>query len=426
MEKLNKNQLTNLFNKGTNELNYGNPLKAIECYKKILSIKEDNEIVLNNLSYAYFTIGDYINSEKLILKAININKNNPNFYYNLGNLYKRISKLNDAIKNYDMAISLEPNNHDYHYNKGYVLLKQKKYHLAWQFFEKRIFSKKYENKLSNIIKNYLLSSIDFAKEKKIAIVAEQGLGDQILFSSMYKNLLNLKINAKFINDIRLVKIFERSFNNSESISNNDYSRINDLITEKYKFLFSGSLGQYFRKNINDFNGEPFLIPNKNKIHKYKEILSKHKFKKFVGISWKSSNVESGNKSLQLNDLKPLLANKNIGFVNLQYGNIPELKAFNSDNNNAIIEIEEIDLFNQIDDVISLIHCLDAVVTTPTVNIDLAGSIGKKCIVISPFDCEIFTCSKLNKGKSEWYKNQKTIILDNNLDSIIRKINKHYV
>ena len=52
-----------------------------------------------------------------------------------------------------MAISLEPNNHDYHYNKGYVLLKQKKYHVAWQFFEKRIFSKKYENKLSNIIKN---------------------------------------------------------------------------------------------------------------------------------------------------------------------------------------------------------------------------------------------------------------------------------
>ena len=426
MEKLNKNQLTNLFNKGTNELNYGNPLKAIECYKKVLFIKENNEVVLNNLAYAYFIIGDYINSEKLIIKTIDINKNNPNYYYNLGNLYKRISKLDDAIKNYDMAISLEPNNHDYHYNKGYVLLKQKKYHLAWKFFEKRIFSKKYENKLSNIIKNYLLSSIDFSKEKKIAIVAEQGLGDQILFSSMYKNLLNLKINAKFINDIRLVKIFERSFSNSESISNNDYSRINDLIAEKYKFLFSGSLGQYFRKNINDFNGEPFLIPNKDKIYKYKEILSKHKFKKFVGISWKSSNVESGNKSLQLNDLKPLLANKNIGFVNLQYGNIPELKAFNIDNNNAIIEIKEIDLFNQIDDVVSLIHCLDAVVTTPTINIDLAGSIGKKCIVISPFDCEIFTCSKLNEGKSEWYKNQKTLILDDNLESIIRKINKHYV
>ena len=166
MEKLNKNQLTNLFKKGTNELNNGDPLKAIECYKKILFIKKNNEVVLNNLSYAYFIIGDYINSEKSILKAIDINKNNPNFYYNLGNLYKRVSRLDVAIKNYDMAISLEPNNHNYYYNKGYVLLKQKKYHLAWQFFEKRIFTKKYENKLSNLIKNYLVSSIDFSKEKK--------------------------------------------------------------------------------------------------------------------------------------------------------------------------------------------------------------------------------------------------------------------
>jgi len=314
MDKLNNNQLTKLFNKGTNELNNGNPLKAIEFFKKILFIKENNEIVLNNLAYAYFIIGDYINSEKSILKSIDIKKKNPYFYYNLGNLYKRISRLDDAIKNYDMAISLNANNHDYYYNKGYVLLKQKKYHLAWKFFEKRVFTKKYENKLSNIIKNYLMLSVDFIKEKKIAIVAEQGLGDQILFSSMYKNLLDLKINLKFINDIRLVKIFERSFSNSESISNKDYSRINELISRGYKFLLSGSLGQYFRKNIDDFDGESFLIPNKDKIDKYRGILSKHKFKKFVGIAWKSSNLKSGNKSIRLNDLKPLFDNKNIGFV----------------------------------------------------------------------------------------------------------------
>ncbi len=423
MEKLNKNQLTDLFHKGTAELNYGDPLKAIECYKKILFIKENNEIVLNNLAYAYCIIGDYINSEKLILKAIDINKNNPNFYFNLGNLYKRISKLDDAIKNYDMAISLEPNNHDYHYNKGYVLLKQKKYNLAWKFFEKRIFTKKYENKLSNIIKNNLLSSIDSSKEKNIAIVAEQGLGDQILFSSMYKNILNLEINAKFINDVRLGEIFERSFNNSESISNKDYSKISILVTEKYKFLFSGSLGQYFRKNINDFDGGSFLMPNKDKIYKYREILSKHKFQKFVGISWKSSNEKNGSKSLRLNDLKPLLSNKDIGFVNLQYGDNSELKTFNNNNNNAIIEVEEIDLFQQIDDVISLIHCLDAVVTTPNVNVHFAGSIGKKCIVASPFDNELFLYSKLNDGKSEWYKNQKTFIVNDNLDSVLKEITK---
>ena len=126
MKKLNKDELTNLFNKGTNELNNGNPLKAVEYYKKILFVRKDNEVVLNNLAYAYYKLEDYANSEKFILKSININKNNPYFYHNLGNLYKRISKLDDAVKNYDKAISLETNDHDFHYNKGYVLLTQKK------------------------------------------------------------------------------------------------------------------------------------------------------------------------------------------------------------------------------------------------------------------------------------------------------------
>ena len=143
----------------------------------------------------------------------------------------------------------------------------------------------------------------------------------------------------------------------------------------------------------------------------------------VGISWKSSNVKSGSKSLQLNDLKPLFDNKNIGFVNLQYGNNSELKTFNKDNNNTIIEVEEIDLFKQIEDIISLIYCLDAVVTTPNVNVHFAGSIGKKCVVASPFDNELFLYSKLNDGKCEWYKNQKTLIVNDDLDSILKEITK---
>ena len=67
--------------------------------------------------------------------------------------------------------------------------------------------------------------------------------------------------------------------------------------------------------------------------------------------------------------------------------------------------------------------MDAVVTTPNVNVHFAGSIGKKCIVISPFDNELFLYPELNDGKCEWYKNQKTLILKDNLDSIIKEITK---
>ena len=108
MKKLNKDELTNLFNKGTNELNNGNPLKAVEFYKKILFVRKDNEVVLNNLAYAYYKLEDYANSEKFILKSININKNNPYFYHNLGNLYKTQNKFEDSIKIYEEGIKINP------------------------------------------------------------------------------------------------------------------------------------------------------------------------------------------------------------------------------------------------------------------------------------------------------------------------------
>ena len=76
----------------------------------------------------------------------------------------------------------------------------------------------------------------------------------------------------------------------------------------------------------------------------------------------------GEKSLDLNDLKDLFYEKDIGFINLQYGNNDDLKKFNLINQNKIIEIQNIDLFNDIDDVISLIYCLDLVITTPNVNV----------------------------------------------------------
>ena len=42
----------------------------------------------------------------------------------------------------------------------------------------------------------------------------------------------------------------------------------------------------------------------------------------------------------------------------------------------IINISDLDLYNEIDDVIALIKCLDLVVTTPNVNVHFAGAIGK--------------------------------------------------
>ena len=419
------NQIASLFNQGNNELSKGNILKAINFYEKVLSIEKKNEKTLNNIAYAYFLLGDYNRSENYILEAIEVNKENQYSYFNLGNLYKRIGRLDDSLENYDKALAIESTNKNFLYNKGHILLKQKKYETAWDFYENRIFTNKFEENLKNNLKNEIVLSENIFKENKLAIIGEQGLGDQILYSSMYSHLLDFNCEVKFINDLRLSDIFKRTFKEFEFIDKKNYSAIKKLINNNYKFIFSASLGKYFRKDIKNFSGEPYLIINNVKANKYKKILSKYNFKKLIGISWKSSRADVGNKSIELNNLQKIFDNKDFGFINLQYGENNDLKKYNQIKNNRIIEIDDINLFNEIDDVISLISCLDLVITTPNVNVHFSGAIGKKCLVISPLYNELFLYSDINNGECEWYKNQKNIIVQNNLDIILKNIYRYF-
>ena len=61
---------------------------------------------------------------------------------------------------------------------------------------------------------------------------------------------------------------------------------------------------------------------------------------------------------------------------------------------------------------------------PNVNVHFSGSIAKKCIVLSPLYNELFLYTGVNKGTCEWYKNQKTFIIKNNLNKALKEVGSH--
>ena len=418
------NKFKKLIDLGNFYLNKKNILKAIKEYKKILLMDKNNEIAINNLSYCYMLNNDFKKSETYIKKAIKINPNNGFLYFNSGNLYKRLGKLDLALKSYNKAILLDPKNINFKFNKSYILLKKKLYEKGWKLYENRILAEYKNDKIYNLIKNNLYLKKNLPKKQKIIIVPEQGIGDHVLFSSMYKEIINYNPDCKIIVNKRLKNIFKRSFKSANFIDEVNLKKISQYTKENYSFIYAGSLGRFIRNKISDFTGEPFLIPNEKKVKKYKSILSKYNYKKFIGISWKSTATKVGEKSLSLSNLKKIFSNKKIGVVNLQYGNNDDLDKFNLTNNKRIINIKNLDLYNEIDDVISLISCLDLVVTTPNVNVHFSGSIAKKCIVLSPIYNELFLYTGNNKGKCEWYKNQKTFIIKNNLNKVLKEVGNY--
>ena len=97
---------------------------------------------------------------------------------------------------------------------------------------------------------------------KIIIVPEQGIGDQILFSSMYTEFIKLNPECKIVVDDRLLKIFKRSIEFKDFILESKLNKIFYYVKKKYLFIYAGSLGKYFRNNIIDFKNKPYLTDDK--------------------------------------------------------------------------------------------------------------------------------------------------------------------
>ena len=161
-------------------------------------------------------------------------------------------------------------------------------------------------------------------KNKFLIVREQGVGDEILYGSMYGDLLKSLENVTIECDPRLLNLFKRSFpkySNSfvelGSISNDDYE------LEKIDYvLYAGSLGRYYRKRLENFINEPFLKIDQKKYTDIQSKLSKYDNKYNIGISWKSfNNRYASDKSLELDDFKDVFKLPNCNVFNLQYGDV---------------------------------------------------------------------------------------------------------
>jgi hypothetical protein len=105
-----------------------------------------------------------------------------------------------------------------------------------------------------------------------------------------------------------------------------------------------------------------------------------------GVAWKSINQKLGiNKSILLTDLNVIFQVEDCEFINLQYGDTQEEIADLEKNfGSRLITIEGIDLFKDIDGLLSIIQTCDFIVTTSNVTAHLAGALGKTTFLLVPY------------------------------------------
>ena len=253
------------------------------------------------------------------------------------------------------------------------------------------------------------------------ILREQGIGEEILFSSVYQEIIYNFKKVKIESDKRLLSVFSRSFGNDIFVEDGYYSK-DSKISEFDKVIYAGSMVQFFRKRKTDFNNSNYLLAKKDIVDKYKKKLSKHKEELKVGISWKSIvNIYGTLKSLSIKDFEPLFTSDRL-IINLQYGSIENDKKYLSSQKKYLKIFNNLDLFNDIESCMGLLKNLDLFITVSNSTAHFAGALGIPTILICPKKSSTYYYWNTRSESSIWYKNIKVLGIEDTISNTIKKIN----
>ena len=349
--------------------------KAINFYKKAEKIKPNNSILINNIAKTFMCLHDVDKAEKHCRRAISIDQGNDEF--------KKILAL--------------------------ILLKKYDFKNAWLSFDGRLNLSDFANKNSTLklVQKKIPNKKIPNKNSKILVLREQGIGDELLYGTMYNDLLNEFSDLVIECDERLIPLFKNSFeyHKDKFVKLGTHSLNANKINDFDYIIYAGSLGRYFRNDLKSFSQKPYI----KTIENYKDlelanILNKTQGLK-IGISWKSlKNRYSSEKSLSLEDFENIFKIKSSTIFNLQYGDVKEdLKNFTKKQNYKIITLETLDLFNNFSGLANLLKNLDLFVTVSNSTAHLAGALGVKTILIKPANHASFHYWNYEDGKTPWYK-----------------------
>lgn len=226
------------------------------------------------------------------------------------------------------------------------------------------------------------------KPGELLVYPEQGLGDEVMFASMFGELEKRAPGSRVFCDPRLAKLFARSFPALEIMAEareNQRQRAASLAGLRCK-IAAGSLGGLFRRRPGDFpRHRGYLVPDPQKVAAWRVRLGTLKGARRVGLSWIGGVQNTGRlrRSLALESLLPLFALPDIAWVSLQYTD--ETVALREMRERHGINLhDERDATTDMDELASLIQALDLVVSVCNATVHVAGAIGKETLVMAPF------------------------------------------
>ncbi|MCX7135201.1 MAG: tetratricopeptide repeat protein [Proteobacteria bacterium] len=391
-----------LFGRGAALQGLGRYAEALVSYGQALSVKPEYPDALNNCGVVLLELGRFEDALHTYDKLLAVDPAYVDAIFNRGVTLEALEQYAAAVAAYQQVLAINPDHHEARYNEALCLLRNGEWARGWDGFKVRW----QWAGLAPGGGRYPGPEWDGAYlDGTLLVWSEQGIGDQILYSSMFEQLRKSARDLIVEVPAKLVALFRRSFDGMTIIAQGESGYAGRFDAH----IPLGSIGRYLRRGWQDFvrreggylRADAALAASlRNRLAGDGRLL--------VGLAWKSKNASLGKyKSMELSAYAPLLKLPDLQFVDLQYGDVRgEIEQVAATTGIRIEQVGEIDNYEDIDGLAALISACDAVVTVSNTTAHLAGALGKPVYVLLPRGRGLLWYWHADRIDSPWYSSAK--------------------
>ncbi|MFN4310533.1 MAG: tetratricopeptide repeat protein [Ferrovibrio sp.] len=240
--------------------------------------------------------------------------------------------------------------------------------------------------------------------QRILVWGEQGVGDQVIYASMLPELAARGAEFLFACDPRLVSLFRRSFPGIR-VESAVESELPALARQADMHIGLGSLGAWLRPDLDHFPpAQAFLRPDAGRADALRRKYHGHGHRAVVGLTWRSRSMRSeALKSIPLQAWAPILAQPDVLFVDMQYGDTSDdRKAVRETLGIDILHDDDIDAMSDLDGFAAQCAAMDLVIGVSNSGIHIAAATGLPTWVMLPGSGGLLWYWFHDRGDSPWY------------------------
>lgn len=246
----------------------------------------------------------------------------------------------------------------------------------------------------------------------LVVWAEQGLGDELLFASLFPEVMARHPEVVFECDARLHPLLARSFPGMRLLDRKRDDILGLQVAGDVRQCAAGDLGGMLRRAPEDFPAHDGWLkadPVRTEALR-RDYRERFPGELLVGISWTSKRNGLGDtKSIPPDMLAPILQVPGVRFISVQYGDVKDdIARARAASGVDIVVDERIDNWNDIDGFCAQLAALDLVISVSNTTVHLAGALGVPCWTLLNRHVGLIWYWGYAAGTSRWYPSMRPL------------------